>query len=47
MVATWPEQRLFLERNVVLEMARVIDATVDDPAVPKWSNFSVSLDDIY
>ena len=47
MVATWPEQKLFLERNVVQEMRRVIDATVDDPAIPKWSSLSVSLDDIY
>jgi len=44
-VATWPEQQLFLERNVVRGLARTIDANVDDPAVP--ANKSVGLDDIY
>ena len=44
-VATWPEQKLFLERNVIRGLARTIDATVDDPAIPAWK--SVGLDDIY
>ena len=45
MVATWPEQRLFLERNVVMGLKRTIDANVDDSFIPRWK--SVSLDDIY
>ena len=47
MVATWPEQRLFLERNVTLGLNRTIDATVDDPAIPVYKAFSLSLKDIY
>jgi len=46
-VATWPEQKLFLERNVVAGMHRVIDASVDDPAVPIVKRLSISVNDIY
>ena len=46
-VATWPEQKLFLERNVVAGLDRIIDATVDDPAIPVIKSLSVSVDDIY
>lgn len=45
-VATWPEQKLFLERNVVKGLARTIDAVVDDPFIPSWKK-NVTLDDIY
>lgn len=45
-VATWPEQKLFLERNVVKGLARTIDAVVDDPFIPSWKQ-NVTLDDIY
>lgn len=44
-IATWPEQKLFLERNVIGGLARTIDAMMDDPAIPVWK--SVTLDDIY
>ena len=44
-VATWPEQKRFLEENVIKGVRRNVDALVDDPTMPKW--FSVSLDDIY
>ena len=47
MVATWPEQRLFLERNVTLGLNRIIDATVDDPAIPVHKALSLSFKDIY
>ena len=46
-VATWPEQQLFLERNVVAGLPRTIDATVDDPFIPVIKALSVSVDDIY
>ncbi len=47
MYATWPEQQLFLERNVVMEMHRVIDATVVDPAIPVYKSLAISVNDIY
>ena len=43
---SWPEQRLFLERNVTLGLKRIVDATIDDPAVPRWKK-QITLDDIY
>lgn len=47
MLATWPEQKLFLERNVILGLHRTVDAIVDDPAVPAWKKISISVKDIY
>ncbi|MBO4743263.1 MAG: alpha/beta hydrolase fold domain-containing protein [Bacteroidales bacterium] len=47
MLATWPEQKRFLEVNVVQGKRRIVDASLDDPTVPVWSKISVSLDDIY
>lgn len=47
MMATWPEQKRFLEVNVVKGERRIVDASLDDPTVPVWSKISVSLDDIY
>ncbi|MBO4475927.1 MAG: carboxylesterase family protein [Bacteroidales bacterium] len=46
-MATWPEQKLFLERNVVAGLNRIVDATVDDPSVPVIKSLSISVDDIY
>ena len=45
MVATWPEQKLFLELDVICGLKRTIDASVDDPAIPVFAN--ITLDDIY
>ena len=47
MMATWPEQKRFLEVNVIQGQRRIVDATLDDPTVPVWKRISVSLDDIY
>ena len=47
MVATWPEQKRFLEVNAIQGKRRIVDASLDDPTVPVWSKISVSLDDIY
>ena len=47
MIATWPEQRLFLERNVVMGLRRIIDANVDDSFIPVMKSLSLSLQDIY
>lgn len=47
MVATWPEQKRFLEVNVIQGIRRTVDASLDDPTVPVWKSISVSLDDIY
>ena len=44
-IATWPEQIRFLEENVMGKSGRIIDAMVDDPAVPVMGN--ITLDDIY
>lgn len=43
--ATWPEQCRFLEENVIGGNKRVIDCTVDDPAVTKWA--AATLDSLY
>lgn len=44
-VPTWPLQESFLEDCVIGEKALVIDATVDDPAMPLWKAFT--LGDLY
>lgn len=44
-IATWPEQIRFLEENVMGKSGRIIDAMIDDPAVPVMLN--ITLDDIY
>ena len=44
-IATWPEQIRFLEENVMGRSGRIIDAMVDDPAVPVMGD--ITLDDIY
>ena len=44
-VANWPEEKRFLEENVIKGIRRNVDALVDDPTMPKW--FSVDLNDIY
>ena len=44
-VPTWPEQIRFLEENVISKSGRIIDAMVNDPAVPVLWN--ITLDDIY
>ena len=45
MMQTWPEQKRFLEDNVIAGKRRVLDATLDDPGMPVWNN--ITLDDIY
>ncbi len=45
MMATWPQQKLFLELNVIQGLRRTIDASMDDPSVPKWG--SVDRSQIY
>lgn len=42
---TWPEQKRFLEENVIMGRGRLIDAYVDDPAVPAWE--AATLDSLY
>lgn len=44
-VPTWDLQKRFLEHCVIGGEAVVIDATVDDPAMPLWKN--LSLTDLY
>lgn len=41
----WDLEQAFLEKNVILGIARTVDATVDDPSLPSWGQ--VSLDSIY
>ena len=45
MMATWPLQKEFLEQDVILGNRMTVDATIDDPNVPKLE--SVDLSDIY
>ena len=45
-VPTWPEQQRFLEENVLRGSVRIIDALVDDPAIPVWEDFG-SLSSLY
>lgn len=35
-IATWPEQKRFLEQNVIMGVKRSEDSFVDDPSVPTW-----------
>lgn len=39
MFETFPEQRRFLEDNIIRGIARTVDATVDDPSVPKKKSY--------
>ena len=41
----WDVEKQFLQENVMLGHARIVDAVVDDPTLP--SKLSISLDDIY
>ncbi|MBO4264204.1 MAG: carboxylesterase family protein [Bacteroidales bacterium] len=41
-LATWPEQKRFLEENVVRRTRRTVDALVDDPAVPRMKDITLS-----
>ena len=41
----WDIEQSFLEQNVILGHARTVDATIDDPTLPSWTQ--VSLDSIY
>jgi pimeloyl-ACP methyl ester carboxylesterase len=45
MQAAWPLEKEFLERSVILNAHRVIDATIDDDSLPSWGN--ITTDDIY
>ena len=45
MIAAWPLEKEFLEKSVILEARRVIDATIDDSSLPSWGN--ITTDDIY
>lgn len=42
---TWPEQKRFLETNVIRGIPRLIDACIDDPEVPRWD--AATLDTLY
>ena len=45
MEPTWPEQKRFLEANVIRGQKRIIDASITDPDLPVWP--SITLDYIY
>lgn len=47
MMANWPEEKRFLEVNVMGRQPLVIDCTIDDPAMPVIRAASLTLDDIY
>ena len=42
---TWPEQKRFLETNVVRGIRRISDSSITDPELPVWK--SITLDYIY
>ena len=42
-VATWPEQKRFLEQDIMSGAPRVVDALIDDPSVPVFgSNWTLN-----
>jgi len=41
----WDLEKQFLQENVMLGHARIVDAVVDDPTLPSW--LTISMDDIY
>ena len=45
MEQTWPEQKRFLETNVIRGQKRIVDASITDPDLPVWQN--ITLDFIY
>lgn len=45
MEQTWPEQKRFLEANVIRGQKRIVDASIIDPVLPVWQN--ITLDFIY
>ena len=45
MQAAWPLEKEFLEKSVILQAHRVIDATIVDASMPSWGN--ITMDDIY
>ncbi|MBP5721068.1 MAG: alpha/beta hydrolase [Bacteroidales bacterium] len=45
MFETWPEQKRFLETNVMRGQKRIVDASIVDPELPVWNN--ITLDYIY
>ena len=47
MLETWPEQKRFLEQNVIAGLPLTIDALVDDPAMTVRPEITITLDDIY
>ena len=44
-VACWPEEKRFLEANVMGGHRRIVDALIDDPTVAKWD--APTLDTLY
>lgn len=44
-LALWPEEKRFLEANVMQGQRRIVDALITDPALPAWR--SLSLDNLY
>ena len=44
-VACWPEEKRFLEVNVMGGHRRIVDALIDDPTVAKWD--APTLDTLY
>ncbi len=45
MAQTWPEQKRFLEANVIRGQRRISDSSIEDPDLPVWK--SITLDFIY
>ena len=43
----WPQEKEFLEQDVILGVRRTVDTVIDDPTLPTWTWSSISLDDIY
>lgn len=43
----WPQEKEFLEQDVILGVRRTVDTVIDDPTLPSWSWSSVSMDEIY
>ncbi len=41
MAELWPQEKEFLEKNVMQGIGRSLDASVDDPSLPSWGEISL------
>lgn len=48
MEVLWPQEKEFLEQDVILGRGSIVDEVVNDPSLPEWTDISdLTLDNIY